>query len=235
MPPELLPGAGDQRAEHHRGRARVVERGVRRGHVEAKLLHQAGEAGRLALRQIENESSQRGGVDDRMLERAFQSAADEPRVEGVVAVLDQHRALGEAEERPPGIPELWCSDQHRAVDVVSLACVGIDGRAAVDERVEKRERALEGESLGADLEDEERRVARRLHVERHELRVVELRPEGDLGRVDGDLLPRDRLGRPSRLQKQPARRRAHLVSANARRAHAISSPLTARSSRIATP
>jgi hypothetical protein len=172
---------------------------VRWGDVETKLLHQAGEARRLTFRKVENESSQGGGVDDRMLERAFQPAADEPRVERVVAVLDQHRALGKAEERPPGIPELGRPDQHRPVDVVSLPRVWIDGRAAVDERVEERKRALEDESLGADLEDEERRVAGSLHVERHELRVVELRPRGDLGRVDRDLLPWNWLGRPSRF------------------------------------
>jgi hypothetical protein len=47
----------DERAKHHRRRPRVVERGVRRSDVEAQLLDQAGEAGRLALRQVENEPS----------------------------------------------------------------------------------------------------------------------------------------------------------------------------------
>jgi len=69
---------------------------VGRRDVESKLLDKAGEAGRLTLGQIENQASQRRGVDDRMLERAFKPAADEPRVECVVAVLDENRGLGEA-------------------------------------------------------------------------------------------------------------------------------------------
>jgi hypothetical protein len=206
---------------------------VGRRHVESKLADEAGEAGRLTLRQVENQSSQRGGVDDRMLERAFQPSADEPGVERVVAVLDQHRALGEAEKAPTRVFEFGRADEHRAVDVVPLSGVRIDGRPAVDQRVEKRERAVEGEALGADLEDEERRIARGLDVKRDELGVVEPRPVGDLGRVDSDLFPRDRLDRSPWFQEEPARRRAHLASASARRAHAISSPLNARSSRIA--
>ena len=110
---------------------------MRRCDVESKLLDKAGESGRLSLGEIEHQSSQRGGVDDRMLERAFQPAADEPRVERVVAVLDQHRRLGEAEERPSRVLELGGADEHRAVDVVPLTCVGIDGGAAVHQGVEK--------------------------------------------------------------------------------------------------
>jgi hypothetical protein len=170
-----------------------------------------------------------------MLERALQAAADEPGVECIVAVLDEHGALGEAQESPARVLELGRADQHRAVDVVSPPGIGVDRRAAVDQRVEERKRAVEGEALSANLEDEERRVAGRLHVERDELRVVELRPMGDLGRVDCDLLPRHRLGRSSGFQKELTRRRAHLASASARRAHAISSRLSARSSRIAAP
>jgi hypothetical protein len=223
----------DERAKHHRRRPRVVEGGVRRSDVEAELLDQAGEAGRLTLRQVENEPSQGRGVDDRMLERALQAAADEPGVECIVAVLDEHRALGEAQESSARVPELGRTDEHRAVDVVSPPGIGIDRRAAVDQRVEERKRAVEGEALGAHLEDEERRVAGRLHVERDELRIVELRPMGDLGGVDCDLLPRHRLGRSSRFQKELTGRGTHLASASARRAQAISSPLSARSSRIA--
>jgi hypothetical protein len=206
---------------------------MRRRDVESELLDQASEAGRLTLRQVEDESGQRRGVDDRMLERAFQPAADEPRVERVVAVLDEHGALGEAEECSTCILELGRADQHRAIDVVALARVGIDRCAAVDQRVEERQRALEGEAFRADLEDEERRVSGRLDVERDELRIVELGPKSDFGRVDGDLFPRDQLRRPPRLQEQLTRCRAHLASASARRAQAISSPLSARSSKIA--
>jgi hypothetical protein len=110
---------------------------VRGRDVEPKLLDQAGEPRRLTLREIENEAGQRRGVGDRMLERAFQPAPDEPRVERIVAVLYQHRPMGEEEECPSRILELGSADEHRAVDVVPLARVGIDGRAAVDQRVEK--------------------------------------------------------------------------------------------------
>ena len=201
--------------------------------VEPEHLDEPGQAGRLALGQVEHQSRQGGGVDDRVLERALQAAADEPRVEGVVAVLDKDRGLRKTQERAPRILELWRADQHGAVDVVALARVWVDGRAAVDESVEERERALEREPFGADLEDQERSVAGRLHIERDELSLVERRIAPDLGRVDGDLLPRHRLGGAARLQVQGPR--AHRASASARRAHAISSPLSARSRRTAAP
>jgi hypothetical protein len=206
---------------------------VRRGDIEPKLLDQPSEAGRLTLGQVEDESSQRRGVDDRVLEGALQPAADEPGVERVVAVLDENRALGEAEESSARVPELRRANEHRAVDVVSFPRIRIDGRAAVDQRVEEGQRARECEPLRADLEDEEWGVAGRLDIQRDQLRILELRPVGDLGRVDGDLFPRDGLGRSSGFQKQFPRRRAHRASARARRAHAISSPLKARSKRIA--
>ena len=64
-------------------------------HVEAKLGDQAREPRRLSFRQLEDKARERGRVDDRVLERTLQPAPDEPRVEGVVAVLDQHRTLRE--------------------------------------------------------------------------------------------------------------------------------------------
>jgi hypothetical protein len=54
-----------------------------------------------------------------------------------MAVLHQHRALGETKERPAGVTKFWCPDQHRPIDVVALLRVGIDRRAAVDKRVEE--------------------------------------------------------------------------------------------------
>jgi hypothetical protein len=65
-------------------------------HVEAKLGDQARESGRLSFRQLEYKSRERCCVDDRVFERALQPAPYEPRIEGVVAVLDQHRTLREA-------------------------------------------------------------------------------------------------------------------------------------------
>jgi hypothetical protein len=201
--------------------------------VELKLFDEPGEAWSLALRQVEDEPRQRGGVDDRMLERTLQPTADEPGVEGVVAVLDQHRALRETQEASPCVLELRRADQHRAVDAVSLACVGVDRGAAVDEGVEEGKRALQREAFGADLQDQEGRVARRLHVEGDELGVVERRLAPDLGCVDRDLLPGDQGGGAARLEVEGsgAHQRAR---ARARLAHAISSPRSARSRTTAT-
>jgi len=135
-----------------------------------------------------------------MLERAFEAAPHEPRVERVVAVLDQHGPLREAEECPSRVLELRGADEHRSVDVVAPPRVRVDGGTAVDQGVEERERAIELEPLGADLENEEGGIARRLHVQRHELGVFELRVGTQLGRIDRDFLPRHQLRRSARLE-----------------------------------
>jgi len=206
---------------------------VRGGDVQRQLLHERSEPGSLAFGQVQDEPRQPRGVDDRMLERAFQTATDEPGVERIVTVLDEHRALRETEECPAGVPELGRPDQHRAVDVVTPFRIGVDGCAAVDQRVEERERAVQFESLGADFEDEERRVARRLHVQGDELRVIKLRAGADLRGVDRDLLPRHGLRGAAGLEQD--RSLGHLAKASALRANAISSAVTARSSRAAPP
>jgi hypothetical protein len=66
-------------------------------HPDLKQLHEARQAGRLARRQLQHQPAERGGVHHRVLERAAEPAAEDPGVEGVVAVLDQHRAAGEVE------------------------------------------------------------------------------------------------------------------------------------------
>jgi hypothetical protein len=166
-----------------------------------------------------------------MLERTLESTAHEPGVEGVVAVLDQHRGVSKAQERPARISKLGGPDQHGTVDVVAPMGVRVDRRLTVDERVEERQRAVEPEALRADLEDQERRVSGGLHVEGHELRLVEpcLRPK--LGSVHSDLLPWHGLHGPARLQEQ--RLGAHRAAARARRAQSISSLVNARSSSTA--
>jgi hypothetical protein len=168
-----------------------------------------------------------------MLERALESTAHEPGVECVVAVLDQHRAMSEAQEGPARISKLGRPDEHGAVDVVAPMGVRVDRRLAVDECVKERQRAVEAEPFGADLEHQERRVSGGLHVEGHELRLVQhgLRPE--LGSVHGDLLPRHRLNGAARLEEQ--RLEAHRAAASARRAQSISSLVNARSSSTAPP
>jgi hypothetical protein len=166
-----------------------------------------------------------------VLERALQPTADQPRVERVVAVLDQHRAVRETQERATSVLELGRSDEHRPIDVVALPGIRVDGSAAVDECVEEGKRAFEGESLCAHLEDQEGRVARRLHVECYELSVLESGAPAHLRRVDRDLFPRHQLRGAAWFQEHWFG--AHRASARARRAHAISSPVNARSRRIA--
>jgi hypothetical protein len=200
---------------------------VGRRDVDAEIGDQPGQPGHLALRQLHDQARERRRVDDGVLERTLQATADQPRVEGVVAVLDQHRAVGEAEERAAGVLEHRRTDEHRAVDVVAPARVGVDGRPAVDQRVEERESPLEGEAFGAQLEHQERGVAGRLDVEGDELCFIERREGTDLGSVDRDLLPRHEGGGTTRFEEQgPVAQRA---CTSARRAHAISSFVTARS------
>jgi hypothetical protein len=128
---------------------------VRRRHVESEHLDEPGQARSLSLGELEHEPGQCGGVDDRVLERAFQASTDEPRVERVMAVLDKHCALRETQERAAGIAKLWRANEHRPVDVMAAMRVWVDRRLAIDERVEERERSVEPEALSADLQDEE--------------------------------------------------------------------------------
>jgi hypothetical protein len=147
--------------------------------VQLQRLHHPGQARGLAAGQVEDQPGQRRGVDDRVLERLLQPAADQVGVEGVVAVLDQDRAPREAQEGGPGIPEAGRADQHRAIDLVPLLRVSVDGGARLDQGVEEGERAREPEALGADLDHQEGRVAGRLHVQRHVLGLVERGVGGD--------------------------------------------------------
>ena len=162
-----------------------------------------------------------------MRKRHLQAAADKPCVERVVTVLDQHRAMREAQESATRVLELRRADEHRPVDVVTPPRIRVDGSAAVDERVEERKRTIQPKALGADLQNEKWRVARGLDVKRDELSVFESGLAANLGRVDGDLFPGHKLRCAPRLQVE--RFGAHRASARARRAQAISSPLSARS------
>ncbi len=135
-----------------------------------------------------------------MLERALESAPDEPRVKCIVAVLDQDRAVRETQECPSRILELRGADQHRALDVVTAARIRVDGCAAVDEGIEEGQRAVELESLSANLEHEKRGVAGGLDVQGHVLRFLERGLRLQLRGVDGNLLPRHWFDRAARLQ-----------------------------------
>ena len=173
-----------------------------RRHIQPELLHEAGEPRRLPLWQLEHKPGKSRRVDDRMLQRALEPPPNQPGVEGIVAVLDQDGAMGEAKECPACVTELRRPDQHRPVDVMALLGVRIDWRPAIDEGVKKGEGTRQLESLSAQLEHEERGVACRLDVDGDELRVVERRLRAELGRIDCYFLPGDKLCRPARLQEE---------------------------------
>jgi hypothetical protein len=233
-------GKSDQGAEHHRGRARVVERGMRGRDVEGELLDEPRQARGLALGELQHEPRQGRGVDDRVLERALKASTDEPGVERVVAVLDQHSALSEAQEGSARVAKLWCADQHRAVDVMTPVRVRVDRRAAVHKRVEEGERAVEPEALRANLQDQKRCVSGGLDVQGDELRLIQDRLVSKLGCVHCDLFPRHELHGTARFEEERFHPRgllvgAHRASARARRAQPISSLVTPRSRRTAPP
>ena len=163
---------------------------MRGSDVQAEVRDEPAQPRDLAFGNFHDQSRKRCGVDDRMLEWAFQPPPDEPRVEGVVAVLHQHRSVSESKECAARVLEDRRADEHRAIDLMTLPRVRIDGGAAIDERVEERQSAFEGEALSTQLENEKGRVARGLDVEGDELSFVERRLRADLGRVDRDLLPR---------------------------------------------
>lgn len=175
---------------------------MRRSHIQSKLLHQAREPRRLPLGQLEHEPGKSRSVDDRMLQRALEPSANEPGVEGIVAVLDQDCAVRETQERPARVAELGSPDQHRPVDVMALLRIRIYWRPAIDEGVKEGQGARQLESLSAQLEHEERGVARRLDVDGDELRVFQQRLRTEFRRVNSYFLPGDKLCRPARLQEQ---------------------------------
>jgi hypothetical protein len=170
--------------------------------VEGKLLNEPRQARSLTFGKLQHEPRQGRGVDDRMLQWAFQASTDEPRIEGVVTVLDQNGALSEAQEGPARVAKFRCADEHRTVDVMAPVRVWVDRRVAVHESVEEGERAVEPETLSADLQDEERRIARCLDVQGDKLRLVQPRLGPDLGCVDRDLIPEHQLHGSARLKEE---------------------------------
>jgi hypothetical protein len=138
-----------------------------------------------------------------MSQRGPQPATQQPGVEGVVAVLYQHRPPGEAEKGAAGVAELGRPDQHRSVDQVAAPGIGIDRRPAVDEGIEQREGAGEAEPLSTDLEHQEGPVAGGLNVHGDEFGLIE--GCGGTGFGSGGcglrVLPGDRLDRATRLEQ----------------------------------
>jgi hypothetical protein len=162
-----------------------------------------------------------------VLERTFQASTHEPRVERVVAVLDQHRPLGKAQEGTARVTKLRGADEHRPVDVMAPVRVRVDRSLAVHQRVEEGQGPVEPEAFGPDLQDQERRVAGGLDIQRDELGLVQPGFGLDVRRVDRYLLPGHRLYCSARLEIDGFR--THRASARARRAQAISSLVNARS------
>src|SRR2546430_17244314 len=95
-----------------------------------------------------------------MLEWAFQPPPDEPRVEGVVAVLHQHCAVCEPKECAARALEDRRANEHRAIDLMTLPRVRIDRRGAIDQSAEERQRPFEGEAPCTNLANKKRSVAR---------------------------------------------------------------------------
>ena len=169
--------------------------------LDLERLDQAGQPRRLAAGQLEHQAAESRRIHDRVLERPGEAPAQDPGVEGVVAVLDQDRSPCEMEEGAPGVPELRCVDEHLALDQVPALCVGVDRCPGVDQGVEEPERSAEPEPLSADLEDQERPVAGGLDVDRDELGLLQRRARADRREVVAPLdgLPCDEPGAPSGL------------------------------------
>ena len=172
-PAEALPAPRHQFPKDGGRGLSVAQGGVRRAHVQLQRLHDPGQAGGLAAGQVEHQPGQSRGVHDRMFERLLQAAPHQVGVEGVVAVLDQHRTSCKAQEGRAGVAEARCPHQHRAIDLVPLLGVAVDRRAGFDQGVEEGQRGVQPEALGADLDDQERPVAGGLHVERDILGLAE--------------------------------------------------------------
>jgi hypothetical protein len=201
----VLPAPAFDQLSEHRGRGPgVAQGGVLRHVLHAQFLHEPRQPRRLAAGQLEHQARERGGVDDGVVERPLEPAAHEPGVEGVMAVLHQDRAVRKTEEGAAGVRELGRADQHRALDLVTAAGVGVDRRPAVHQGVEEAQRPVEPEALRAQLQDQEGPVAGRLHVERDVLRALERRVRGHVDRVDRNLLPGHGLARSPRLQQYPS-------------------------------
>ncbi len=166
---------------------------MRRVGADPELFDHPRQAGRLAGLQVEHQASHGGGVDDRVLERPLQTPTHEIGVESIMTVLDQDGAAGEAEEGRARVGERGRAHEHRAVDLMALLGVAIDGRPAVDQGVVQGERAAQAEALGTDLDDQERTIARRLDVKGDVVGVLEPRVRRHRIPLDDQLLEKDRL------------------------------------------
>ncbi|HEV2952963.1 MAG TPA: hypothetical protein VG015_02600 [Candidatus Dormibacteraeota bacterium] len=90
-----------------------------------------------------------------------------------MAVFDQHRPLGEAEERLAGHPKLGCTDEHSTINEMAPPGVGVDRRATIDEGVELAQGAFQRKPLRSDLHDQEGAVSCGLDIQGHKFGFVE--------------------------------------------------------------
>ena len=74
--------------------------------LDLEGLDEPGQAGRLSRRQLQDQATERGRIEDGVLERPGEATAEDPGVERVMAVLDQHRGAGEVQEGAAGVREL---------------------------------------------------------------------------------------------------------------------------------
>ena len=203
-PAEALDTATNQLAEDGRRRLRIAQCRVDGLDLDLQRLHQARQAWGLTAGKLEHQATERCRVDDGVLEGPGEAAAENPGVEGVVAVLDKDGSPGEVEKGLPGVTELRRVDEHLALDQVPPLGVGVDRRPRVDEGVEETQRAAQLEPFGADLEHEEGAVAGGLDVHRDVLGLLERRLGTDGCVVIAPLnrLPGDELGSPSGLEPE---------------------------------
>jgi hypothetical protein len=205
-PAEALDASAHQLPEDRRRGLCVAESGVDGLDLDLQRLDQAGKPRGLAAGQLEDEPAERGRVDDRVLERPGEAPAQDPGVEGVMAVLDQDGSPGEMEEGAAGVTELGRVDEHLPLDQVPSLRVGVDRRPGVNQGVEEAQGPTQPEPLGADLEDEEGPVAGGLDVDCDELGHLQRRLRAHRLEVVAtfDRLPGDQLGRPPGLEPEPA-------------------------------
>ena len=118
-------------------------------------------------------AGQTRGVDVVGVEVLARGAPDEPGVEGVGAVLDEHRPGGEAAEAVEHRVRRRGAGEAGAGDPVEPARVGVDPVAAVDQGLEGRDMPGQGEGDPAELDQPVRRLPGGLAVEGDEAQLLE--------------------------------------------------------------
>src|SRR5205807_4939301 len=166
LPPEALTAETEQSDEARRGRLGIGECVMRASMDHAELLAQTLESNGVV--KAPESSRQPCGVDVVGIQRGAHGARNQPGVERVSAVLDEHRALDEAAEPLDDTCHVRSSAKRLCVDAVDAAGVRIDAVTAVHERLEAQQMPLEGEGHRPQLHQLMRGLAGGLAVERHE-------------------------------------------------------------------